>query len=99
MLDETVKQIQAEIEQMWLIINEEKAKYMKNTRSSGFGNNVVLLNRHKYNEVDSFKYLGVLITAESNADVDMRHKIAEGNICLRTLNKILNARCKVKKQN
>lgn len=77
-LNEIVNQIQTEAEHMGLKINKEKTKYMRNIRSSGVCNKDIIINGQKYEEVDSFKYLGVLITQENTADADMRQKIAGG---------------------
>ncbi|PSN43253.1 hypothetical protein C0J52_25287, partial [Blattella germanica] len=91
-LNEVVSQIQREAEHMGLVINNRKTKYMRNARSSGINKNGVNINGCNYEEVDTFKYLGVLITQGNTADMDMRHKIAAGNRCLRALNKTMSSR-------
>lgn len=91
-LNEVVSQIQREAEHMGLVINKRKTKYMRNARSSGINKNGVSINGCNYEEVDTFKYLGVLITQGNTADMDMRHKIAAGNRCLRALNKTMSSR-------
>ncbi|KAJ4439417.1 hypothetical protein ANN_07541 [Periplaneta americana] len=97
-------------QQVWTKYQFEKLimNLLKNTPSvpkygivrkkiSGVCNKDIIINGQKYEEVDSFKYLGVLITQENTADTDMRQRIAGGNRCLRALNKTLRARCISKK--
>jgi hypothetical protein len=67
MLSEAFKQLEAKSKNASLTINESKTKYMINSRNKMRFRRVRSLNvgSHKFERVDKFKYLGSLVTENS----------------------------------
>ena len=67
--------------EMGLRINEEKTKYMINTRNKVHFRNEKDLQvyNYKFERVGEFKYLGSLITENSDNNTDIKARIMAGN--------------------
>jgi hypothetical protein len=50
------------------------------------------LNGQIYERVDNFKYLGALVTSQNEMETDIKDKIAAGNRCFLTFNKMIGTR-------
>jgi hypothetical protein len=83
MLSEAFKQLEAESKNAGLTINESKTKYMMDSRNEVRFRNVRSLNvgSHKFERVDKFKYLGSLVTENSENSTEIKVIIAAGNRC------------------
>jgi hypothetical protein len=51
-----------------------------------------LLRENKYEKVESFKYLGAMITSLNDIETEIKNKIAVGNKCCYALGTILKRR-------
>jgi hypothetical protein len=94
MLSEAFKQLECESKNAGLTINESKTKYMINSRNKVRFQNVRSLNvgSHKFERVDKFKYLGSLVTENSENSTEIKIRIAAGNRCYFSLIKLLKSR-------
>jgi hypothetical protein len=72
-------------------MNDTKTKYMLNRQ---LGNKVkeVELIEEKYEKVESFKYLGAMITSLNGIQTEIKSKIVVGNKCYYALGTILKRR-------
>ena len=73
--------MEEEANEVGLRINEEKTKYMINTRNKVcFRNEKYLqLYNYEFERVGDFKYLGSLITENSDNNTDIKARIMAGN--------------------
>jgi hypothetical protein len=99
MLSETFKQLEAESKNAGLIINESKTKYIIDSRNKVRFWNVRSLNvgSYKFERVDKFKYLGSLVTKNSENFTEIKIRIAAGNRCYFSLIKLLKSRAVARK--
>ena len=61
-IEEVLTQLKDGAQETGLIINENKTKYMKITKSGSNIESEILLDGQRFEEVKSFKYLGSTIT-------------------------------------
>jgi hypothetical protein len=94
MLSEAFKQLEAEPKNVGLTINESKTKYMTNSRNKVRFRNVRSLNlgSYKFERVEKLKYLGSLVTENSEHSKEIKIRIAAGNRCYFCLIKLLKSR-------
>jgi hypothetical protein len=64
-----------------------KTKYTVNV-----ANIDIELNGQKFERVDTFKYLGSIITSENEIEYDIKDKISAANRCFPALNNMLSRR-------
>jgi hypothetical protein len=83
MLGEAFKQLEAESRNAGLTINESKTKYMMSSRNKVRLLNVRSLNvgSYKFERANKFKYLGSLVTENSENSTEIKVRITGGNIC------------------
>lgn len=78
-----------------LSVNEDKTKYMFLSRKANTGRNLQIIsqNNKKYlfEQVQEFKFLGVMITREGNNTKEIITRIANGNKCVGALNKMIKS--------
>jgi hypothetical protein len=94
MLSEAFKQLEPESKNAGLTINESETKYMINSRNRVRFQNVRSSNvgSYKFERVDKFKYLGYLVTENSENSTEIKIRIAAGNRCYFSLIKLLKSR-------
>jgi hypothetical protein len=83
---EALKQLEAGSKNAGLTINESKTKYMINSRNKVRFLKVGALRSLnvgscKFERVDKFKYLGSLVTENSENSTEIKIRIAAGNRC------------------
>ena len=91
-LDEILKVIQEETNLSGLEINNTKTKYMTNVNRKNDVTNSIVINGATYEKVSCFRYLGSTVTESNDIIVEIKEKIAAGNRCLRSLDRIMKAR-------
>jgi len=76
-----VAQMEEGVDEVGLRINEEKTKYMINTRNKvRFRSDKHLqVYNYKFERVEYFRYLGSLITENSDSNTDIKARIMAGN--------------------
>ena len=63
-------------------INQEKAKYMIVERKSNWNKNKIRhfkIKKYKFERVENFKYLGVLLNEDNNNQIDLQERIKNAN--------------------
>ena len=90
---ETLQQMREDSRHLGLQINNEKTKYMISTREKGRFHGVRDLEweEGKYQRVGEFKYLGALMTEGNEVIMEIQARIAAGNRCFCTYNKLLRS--------
>lgn len=86
--------IEKETGRVGLRINEDKTKYMYNSRRQGrdrLGQNVTI-DTYNFERVSEFKYLGTVITADNSMDKEMKARIQSGNRCYYALRELFQSR-------
>ena len=97
---ETFNKLKKEAEEVGLIINVNKTKYMKCSRNKLLQEKITIDNLEVEN-VQSFKYLGVLINGHNSIEEEIKARIAAGNRAFYAnkkflQNKILSRESKIK---
>jgi len=72
-------------------MNDTKTKYMLNRQVGNKVKEIKLMGK-KYEKVESFKYLGAMITSLNDIETEIKSKIAVGNKCYYALGTILKRR-------
>ena len=90
-LNDILTQMENQATLAGLEINSEKTKYMTNLNSDVIGINRIL-NGASYEEVRNFRYLGSMVSRNNDIQIEIKEKLATGNRCLRSLNKIIQSR-------
>ena len=72
-----------------LRVNVGKSKVMRCTRKEDDARLNVMLNGEALEEVDQFKYLGSVITANGGVEADVRHRVNEGGKVLGALKRVM----------
>jgi hypothetical protein len=75
-----------------LVINEEKTKIMRASRDEPFVGDRVECGGLQVEAVDRFKYLGSVVTARNEMEVEILARVAAGTKCAWALNRCLKAR-------
>lgn len=86
--------IEKETLKMGLAINETKTKYMYVSRQAQrdrIGQNVTI-GDFNFERVNSFKYLGAVITADNDITEEVKARIQSGNRCMYALDKTLRSK-------
>lgn len=86
--------IEKEADTVGLRINEDKTKYMYNSRRQGrdrLGQNVTI-GTYNFERVSEFKYLGAIITADNNMNKEIKARIQSGNRCYYALRELYQSR-------
>lgn len=76
---EVLQNIEEAAKEMRLIINCEKTKYMKCERTSNDTRKEIKINKHVFEKVENFNYLGVQINCRSNRDSEIKARVQAGN--------------------
>jgi hypothetical protein len=77
-----------------LHINKEKTKYMIVERKNSLKKNKIghlKIKNYKFERVDNFKYLGVILNEDNNNQIDLQERIKNDNkttVCYKNLLKI-----------
>ena len=77
--------------QIGLQMNDTKTKYMINRQDGNKVKEIELMGK-KYEKVESFKYLGAVMTSLNDIETEIKSKIAVGNKCYYALGPILKRR-------
>lgn len=91
---EQFTRLEKESQKMGLKINEEKTKYMHIARQAGrdrVGQNVTM-GEFNFERVNSFKYLGAILTSENDTSEEIKARIQSGNRCMYALSNVLRSR-------
>jgi hypothetical protein len=87
----TLEEMAAVTHQIRLQMNDSKTEYVIN-RHDGNKVKAIELMGKKYEKVESFKYLGSVMTSLSDIETEVKSKIAVGNKCYYALGPILKIR-------
>jgi hypothetical protein len=79
-----------------LYVNQEKTKFMVLSRSNENQHNLQVGNL-TFEKVENFKYLGVNINSKNDMHREISERIASGNRCYHSINKLLKIQITVKK--
>ena len=90
-IEKTLEEMAAITHQIGLQMNDTKTKYMIN-RQDEYKIKVIELMGKKYKKVESFKYLGSVMTSLNDIKSEIKSKIAVGNKCYYALGPILRRR-------
>jgi sorting nexin-29 len=92
-INRRLEEMAAANHQIGLQINDTKTKYMINRQD---GNNVkeIEFMGKKYEKVESFKYLGAVMTSLNDIDTEIKSKIAVSNKCYYALGPTLKSQLK-----
>nr|CAH7760928.1 unnamed protein product [Callosobruchus chinensis] len=96
-LNKIFNEIERHSKMYGLVINEEKTKYMAmRTDEEGKGKHLVLKGDqakvYKFERVEQFVYLGVIITTNSAEDTEIDQRIVKGNKAMGSLMKMLKSK-------
>jgi hypothetical protein len=72
-------------------MNDTKTKYMLNRQVGNRVKEIELMGK-KYEKVESFKYLGAMITSLNDTETEIKSTIAVGNKCCYALGTVLKRR-------
>ena len=86
-LKEAFKTFEVESKKVGLIVNEDKTKYMINTRNKVRFRHLdhLEIGNYQFERVSQFKYLGTVIDENSDGSVEIKARIAAGNRCFYSL--------------
>ena len=87
-LTETLEEMATVAHQIGLQMNDTKTKYTINRQDKNKLKATALMGK-KYEKVESFKYLGTVITSFNNIETEIKSKIAVGNKSYHTLKPVL----------
>ena len=87
-IKKTLEEMVAITQQIGLQMNDTKTKYMLNRQVGNRVKEIELMGK-KYEKVESFKYLGAMITSLNDIETEIKSKIAVGNKCYYALRTIL----------
>jgi hypothetical protein len=87
----TLQEMAAITHQIGLQMNGTKTKYMINRHDGNKVKEIELMGK-KYEKVESFKYLGAVMTSLNDIKTETKSKIAVGNKCYYALRAILKGR-------
>jgi len=90
-IKETLEEMVSITQQIGLQMNDTKTKYMVNRQVGNKVKETELMGK-KYERVESFKYLGAMITSLNDIETEIKSKIAVGNKCYYALGTILKRR-------
>jgi len=65
-----------------LQVNQQKTKYMIVERKNSLKKNKIghlKIKNYKFERVDNFKYLGVILNEDNNNQIDLQERIRNGN--------------------
>jgi hypothetical protein len=85
---ETLEEMTAITQQIRLQMNDTKTKYMIDRHSKNELKTIELIGK-KYEKVESFKYLGAVMTSSNDIDIEIKSKLAARNKCYYALGPIL----------
>ena len=71
-------------------ISTEKSKVMVNTTDARTGN--IMLNQQQLEEVNSFKYLGAILSVDGSCEVEIRARIGTATAAMARLNRIWSSK-------
>jgi hypothetical protein len=86
-----LEEMAATTHQIGLQINDTKTKYMINRQDGNKVKESEWMGK-KYEKVESFKYLGAVMTSLNDVETEIKSKIAVGNKCYYALGPILKRR-------
>jgi hypothetical protein len=84
----TLEEMAAITHQIGLQMNDTKTKYMINRHDENKVKVIELMGK-KYEKVESFKYLGSVMTSLNDIETEIKSKLAVGNKCYHALGPIL----------
>ena len=71
-------------------ISTEKSKVMVNTTDARTGN--IMLNQQQLEEVNSFKYLGAILSVDGSCEAEIRVRIGTATAAMARLNRIWSSK-------
>jgi hypothetical protein len=87
----TLKEMAATTHQIGLQMNDTKTKYIINRQDGNKVKEIEFMGK-KYEKVESFKYLGAVMTSLNDIESEIKSKISVGNKCYYALGPILKRR-------
>jgi len=87
----TLEEMAAITQQIGLQMNDTKTKYMINRQDGNKVKETELMGK-RYEKVESFKYLGAVMTSLNEIETEIKSKIAVGNKCYYALGPIIKGR-------
>jgi hypothetical protein len=90
-IKKTLEEMAATTHQIGLQMNDTKTKYMINRHDENKIKVIELMGK-KYEKVESFKYLGSVMTSLNDIETEIKSKIAVSNKCYYALGPILRRR-------
>ena len=79
-LTNTLQKLKQEAEKYGLVINQNKTKYMRHSRTQTYGKDMEIeAERMKTEEVNNVKYLGTVVTKDNLIEEEIKERIAAGN--------------------
>jgi hypothetical protein len=91
-IKKTLEEMATITHQIGLQMNDIKTKYMINRHDESNIKAIELMGK-KYEKVESFKYLGSVMTSLNDIETEIKSKITVGNKCYYALGPILKRRC------
>ncbi|RZF38840.1 hypothetical protein LSTR_LSTR013781 [Laodelphax striatellus] len=91
-LRDAFKQLNERSAHFGLSINESKTKYLESSRTRQVVERSVILDDYSFERLNSFKYLGSVITDDNNVEADIKAKLAAGNRCYYALSQYLRSK-------
>jgi glyoxylate utilization-related uncharacterized protein len=87
-IKETLEEMTAITQQIGLQMSDTKTNYMVNRDGKNEEKTIKLIGK-KYEKVESFKYLGSVMTNSSDINTEIKRKLTAGNKCYYALGPIL----------
>lgn len=87
-----LEEFEKEAKLIGLKINEGKTVYMRTSRNPSAASDTARFNDHEFAKVDSFKYLGAIVTSKNEIEAEIKARIAAANRCLLALSKAIRFR-------
>lgn len=87
-----VKIFVKEAETLGLKTNDTKTKYMHFTRNQNHEEGPLQIEGHVFEQVDEFKYLGVIISNQNTDEPEIQNRINSANRCLYACKRILSSK-------
>ena len=94
----TLQKLKQKAEKYGLVINQNKTKYMRPTRTQTYGKEIEIETEGmKIEEVKNVKYLGTTVTKDNLIEEEIKERIANGNRAFFANKKIFQSKLKSKK--
>ena len=81
-----------EAEKVGLKTNDSKTKYMHFSRNPDNTEEPIEIYGHSFDKVNSFKYLGVIISNQNTDELEIQSQITSANKCFHACNRLLSSK-------